>query len=109
MVPTDLLKFADTAMYQAKEMGRDNFQFFAPAMNVRAVERQSVEEGMRRLDEWGRMLEQLPPLETVFVARPTVAPSAAGARTSAASTTKLPVSDERCWRPSSNARSRAVT
>jgi CheY-like chemotaxis protein len=23
-------------------------------------------EGMRRLDEWGRMLEQLPPLETVF-------------------------------------------
>ena len=23
-------------------------------------------EGMRRIDEWGRMLEQLPPLETVF-------------------------------------------
>src|SRR5262249_60811172 len=23
-------------------------------------------EGMRRVDEWGRMLEQLPPLETVF-------------------------------------------
>ncbi len=23
-------------------------------------------EGMRRLDEWGRMLEQLPPLETIF-------------------------------------------
>jgi len=43
-----LLKSADTAMYQAKEMGRDNFQFFAPAMNARAVERQSVEEGLRR-------------------------------------------------------------
>jgi hypothetical protein len=23
-------------------------------------------EGMRRLDEWGRLLEQLPALETVF-------------------------------------------
>ena len=43
-----LLKNADTAMYQAKEMGRDNFQFFTPAMNARAVERQSVEEGLRR-------------------------------------------------------------
>ena len=43
-----LIKNADTAMYQAKENGRQRYQFFAPAMNVRAVERQSVEEGLRR-------------------------------------------------------------
>jgi diguanylate cyclase (GGDEF)-like protein/PAS domain S-box-containing protein len=43
-----LVKNADTAMYQAKENGRQSYQFFEPAMNVRAVERQSVEEGLRR-------------------------------------------------------------
>jgi diguanylate cyclase (GGDEF)-like protein/PAS domain S-box-containing protein len=43
-----LIKNADTAMYQAKESGRQSYQFFKPAMNVRAVERQSIEEGLRR-------------------------------------------------------------
>jgi len=43
-----LIKNADTAMYQAKENGRQHYQFFAPAMNVRAVERQSIEESLRR-------------------------------------------------------------
>jgi diguanylate cyclase (GGDEF)-like protein len=43
-----LIKNADTAMYQAKENGRHGYQFFTPAMNVRAVERQAIEEGLRR-------------------------------------------------------------
>ncbi|HXN27627.1 MAG TPA: EAL domain-containing protein [Candidatus Acidoferrales bacterium] len=43
-----LIKNADTAMYQAKENGCHSYQFFKPAMNVRAVERQSIEEGLRR-------------------------------------------------------------
>ena len=43
-----LIKNADTAMYQAKENGRQSYQFFEPAMNVRAVERQSIEESLRR-------------------------------------------------------------
>jgi len=43
-----LIKNADTAMYQAKENGRQSYQFFKPAMNVRAVERQSTEESLRR-------------------------------------------------------------
>ena len=38
-----LIKSADTAMYSAKESGRNNFQFFTPAMNRKAVERQSLE------------------------------------------------------------------
>ncbi len=42
-----LIKNADTAMYQAKANGRQSFQFFKPDMNVRAVERQSLEEGLR--------------------------------------------------------------
>jgi diguanylate cyclase (GGDEF)-like protein/PAS domain S-box-containing protein len=43
-----LIKSADTAMYQAKENGRQNYQFFRPAMTVQAVERQSIEENLRR-------------------------------------------------------------
>jgi diguanylate cyclase (GGDEF)-like protein/PAS domain S-box-containing protein len=43
-----LIKSADTAMYQAKTSGRKSFQFFTPTMNVNAVERQSIEEDMRR-------------------------------------------------------------
>jgi diguanylate cyclase (GGDEF)-like protein/PAS domain S-box-containing protein len=43
-----LIKNADTAMYHAKENGRQTYQFFKPAMNVRAVERQAIEESLRR-------------------------------------------------------------
>jgi diguanylate cyclase (GGDEF)-like protein len=46
-----LIKNADTAMYQAKEQGRKTYRFFEPAMNLRAVERQSIEEGLRRAVE----------------------------------------------------------
>ena len=43
-----LIKNADTAMYQAKENGRESYQYFKPAMNARAVERQSIEQSLRR-------------------------------------------------------------
>ena len=43
----DLIKNADTAMYQAKEEGRNNYQFFKREMNVRAVERQVIEAHLR--------------------------------------------------------------
>jgi diguanylate cyclase (GGDEF)-like protein len=43
-----LIKNADTAMYQAKAQGRQGYQFFKHAMNVRAVERQSIEGHLRR-------------------------------------------------------------
>jgi predicted signal transduction protein with EAL and GGDEF domain len=43
-----LLKNADAAMYHAKDSGRGNYQFFKPEMNLRAVERQSLETGLRQ-------------------------------------------------------------
>jgi diguanylate cyclase (GGDEF)-like protein/PAS domain S-box-containing protein len=44
----DLIKNADTAMYHAKERGRNNYQFFRHAMNTRAMERQLIESNLRR-------------------------------------------------------------
>ena len=42
-----LIKTADTAMYCAKEKGRNTYSFFETEMNVRAVERQSTESSLR--------------------------------------------------------------
>ncbi len=42
-----LIKYADTAMYHAKQSGRDNYQFFRPEMSLQAVERQSLEGQLR--------------------------------------------------------------
>ncbi len=49
--PETLIKNADTAMYHAKECGRNNFQFFKAIMNAKAVERQSLESSLRRAFE----------------------------------------------------------
>ncbi len=49
--PATLIKNADTAMYHAKDKGRDNYQFFRADMNTRAVERQFMEADLRRAIE----------------------------------------------------------
>ncbi|MBK7675918.1 MAG: EAL domain-containing protein [Candidatus Accumulibacter sp.] len=41
-----LLRNADTAMYHAKERGRNNFQFFTPAMNRVIQERAAIEHDL---------------------------------------------------------------
>ncbi|WP_172962261.1 EAL domain-containing protein [Hydrocarboniclastica marina] len=45
--PTILLKSADTAMYQAKEMGGGTFRFYSPDMNARLLERLLTESRLR--------------------------------------------------------------
>lgn len=42
-----MIRNADTAMYHAKEAGRNNCKFFEQKMNDRAVERQSIEADLR--------------------------------------------------------------
>ncbi|MDA8164232.1 MAG: EAL domain-containing protein [Desulfobacteraceae bacterium] len=42
-----LLKHADTAMYRAKDQGRNNFQFFSQEMNLQAVEQRQMETSLR--------------------------------------------------------------
>jgi diguanylate cyclase (GGDEF)-like protein/PAS domain S-box-containing protein len=46
--PEALLKNADIAMYQAKEQGRNNYQFYSPAMNKAALERLTLENDLRK-------------------------------------------------------------
>ncbi|MFP5390056.1 MAG: EAL domain-containing protein, partial [Gammaproteobacteria bacterium] len=42
-----LLRHADLAMYEAKTVGRGNFQFFSPAMNAATHERLAMEQRLR--------------------------------------------------------------
>ena len=54
MYPTDgrdavtLLKNADTAMYRAKEHGRNTYQFYTPDMGTQVLVRMSLESSIRR-------------------------------------------------------------
>ena len=48
MVPTDLLKFADTAMYQAKAKGRNTFEIYDEAMDAESRRRATMLAALRR-------------------------------------------------------------
>ncbi|MBL8952231.1 MAG: response regulator [Myxococcaceae bacterium] len=60
----------ENAFYRMLNTFEGNFDVqFVPVDRAERIEVSTqglLMEGMRRLDEWGRMLEQLPPLETVF-------------------------------------------
>ena len=45
---TALMKNADAAMFRAKELGRNNFQFYTAAMNERAADKLHLETELRR-------------------------------------------------------------
>ncbi len=42
-----LIEHADIAMYRAKKLGRNNYQFYTPAMNEEAMERVRIESALR--------------------------------------------------------------
>jgi diguanylate cyclase (GGDEF)-like protein/PAS domain S-box-containing protein len=52
----DLMKNADFAMYMAKEKGKNNFQFYNSAVNIRTHERIILENRMRQSIEHGELL-----------------------------------------------------
>jgi EAL domain-containing protein (putative c-di-GMP-specific phosphodiesterase class I) len=59
-----LLRAADTAMYRAKELGRNNFQFYAKEMTAKIGDRLTLEAGLRRaLDRGEFLLHYQPQLE----------------------------------------------
>jgi len=50
----DLIQFADTAMYRAKEHGRGSFRFYQPQMNVDVLSRMKMDHAMRQGMQHGR-------------------------------------------------------
>jgi diguanylate cyclase (GGDEF)-like protein/PAS domain S-box-containing protein len=54
--PELLIKHADIAMYRAKQSGRNNFQFYTPAMNEQALERLHIESNLRTALERGEFV-----------------------------------------------------
>ncbi len=44
----NLLKLADSAMYKAKGIGRDNFQYYNPALTELAFEKMTMLSSLRR-------------------------------------------------------------
>ena len=52
-MPTDLLKFADTAMYQAKAEGRNTYQLYNEAMDAEARSRATIVAALRKALERG--------------------------------------------------------
>ena len=51
-----LIKNAEVAMHRAREKGRNFYEFFAPEMNQRGLERMRLERGLRRALERGEFL-----------------------------------------------------
>jgi diguanylate cyclase (GGDEF)-like protein/PAS domain S-box-containing protein len=49
--PNTLLKHADSAMYKAKQSGRNNFQFYTRELNKALMERMDIEYQLRRAIE----------------------------------------------------------
>lgn len=50
-----LLRYADIAMYHAKENGRNTFRFYNPSINVRSVERIRLENYLRQTIKRGEL------------------------------------------------------
>ena len=51
----ELLKHSDTAMYHAKDRGRNNYQLFSPIMHHRLKERVAIEASLRKAMDSGAL------------------------------------------------------
>ena len=47
-LPDELIRYADMAMYHAKEKGKNNYRYYSSTMNTHAVKRLSMEAELRR-------------------------------------------------------------
>ena len=64
-----LLKFADTAMYRAKEQGRDSYQLYTAGMTETAVSRLAAESSFRRAAAQKELLIHYQPLCEIATGR----------------------------------------
>jgi len=49
--PQTIFKNADTALYRAKELGRNNYQLYTESMNQKVLQRLDIENSLRRAIE----------------------------------------------------------
>ncbi|MET0553086.1 MAG: PAS domain S-box protein [Vicinamibacteria bacterium] len=66
---TALIKNSDSALYRAKERGRDGVQLYAPAMNAQAAERLGLESSLRRALPLGQFELHYQPVVSGVAAR----------------------------------------
>ena len=66
----ELLKNADAAANHAKETGRNNFRFFSPELNARAVARLGMENDLRHALACGELTLHWQPVVAINPARP---------------------------------------
>jgi diguanylate cyclase (GGDEF)-like protein len=60
-----LVKNADTAMYRAKESGRDNYQLYTAELNSRAIEKLDLENRLRRAVDSDELVIHYQPIVNV--------------------------------------------
>lgn len=66
----ELIKNADTAMYHAKECGRNNFQFFRPELNIKAERALNIEGRLREALDRGEFQLYFQPVVDLANGRP---------------------------------------
>ncbi|MEZ5206489.1 MAG: EAL domain-containing protein [Acidimicrobiales bacterium] len=67
--PSDLLRDADAAMYEAKARGRDRVQLFDGTMRLHLVERLQIERELRRALEEAELVLQFQPVVSLATRR----------------------------------------
>jgi diguanylate cyclase (GGDEF)-like protein/PAS domain S-box-containing protein len=65
----ELLRHSDTAMYQAKDRGRNNFQLFSPIMARRLKERMAIETSLRTAMNSGQLDVHYQPIVDISTRR----------------------------------------
>jgi diguanylate cyclase (GGDEF)-like protein/PAS domain S-box-containing protein len=65
----ELLRHSDTAMYQAKDRGRNNFQLFSPIMARRLKERMAIETSLRTAIQAGQLDVHYQPIVDISTRR----------------------------------------
>jgi len=68
--PDTLIKYADTAMYQAKQAGRDTIRFFTTQMNKDVLARRELEVALRRAVKNGEFVLHYQPKVRLESGRP---------------------------------------
>jgi diguanylate cyclase len=69
IMPETLLRNADLAMYHSKESGRNNYSFYSPSMNQKAILHRNIEFGLRHALTHGELFLEFQPIINLITNR----------------------------------------